>query len=246
MEKAILLGTVSNYCLAAATTLYFYDTILTIADSIELIWCRKLGPASILYILSRYLTIFYLGLELLATVEKDCAYTYSRWRSAILPAPLYCTVRNTVPTAANNGLRRLTVTVRVMNIIHDGLVLLFTWLKTRGQIYDDALCLRDSLMTRLLVNGATYFVVHLVLNILDAVLTATGVFDDTVVFNAVFTPLILSHFFLSIREAHYTKEQRVSTPSQLSDLSFDRTQDPETTMTSMTLETRMVPGDEDD
>ena len=47
----------------------------------------------------------------------------------------------------------MTVTVRVLNIIHDGLILLFTWLKTRGQIYDDALCLRDNLMTRLLVNG---------------------------------------------------------------------------------------------
>ncbi|KAH9930777.1 uncharacterized protein B0H18DRAFT_1116888 [Fomitopsis serialis] len=63
--------------------------------------------------------------------------------------------------------------------------------------------------------------VHLVLNILDAVLTVTGTFDDITVFNAVFTPLILSHFFLSIRKAHYAKEQLVSTPSQMSDLTSD-------------------------
>ncbi|KZT71239.1 hypothetical protein DAEQUDRAFT_724175 [Daedalea quercina L-15889] len=65
--------------------------------------------------------------------------------------------------------------------------------------------------------------VHLVLNVLDAALTITKTFEDVNVFNSVFTPLILSHFFLGIRGIHYTNNQ-VSTPSQISSLRFGRIQ----------------------
>ncbi|KZT70060.1 hypothetical protein DAEQUDRAFT_221922 [Daedalea quercina L-15889] len=120
----------------------------------------------------------------------------------------------------------MKVLTRVFNIIHDALILFFTWYQTRDGSRDLARMMeklesRDSIVTRLLLNGAIYFVVHLVLNIADAVLTVTGTFDDTSIFNAIFTPLILSHFFISIRKAHRANEDRLcSRWSEVSSLEF--------------------------
>ncbi|KZT70064.1 hypothetical protein DAEQUDRAFT_764825 [Daedalea quercina L-15889] len=310
MERAILLGSIADYCVVAATVLYLYDGLLTFSDSVELIWCRKITAASILYILNRYLMLPWLVLQLMSLAEKDCEpevqrliyppclglmsigyrrayiilqvangimcslfivfaalsairvyslnfygfdwklptlvtslvlfqfgtsiYTYSRYSPVVLPVPLYCATRSLVPAGIDYRcviwllhaaalMGDSVIAVRVLNIMHDALILFFTWLKTRGRLreYGHAFYMRNSLMTRLLLNGAIYFIVHLALNILDAVLTVTGTFDDTIVFNSIFTPLILSHFFLSIRRAHHTREEQPSTPSQLSNLSFD-------------------------
>ncbi|KAH9930775.1 uncharacterized protein B0H18DRAFT_1116886 [Fomitopsis serialis] len=138
---------------------------------------------------------------------------------------------------------RLKILMRILNIIHDALILFLTWYRTRGMLRDLARKAEDddSVSTRLLLNGAIYFMlvhiaialrisdaftvvhsVHLFLNVADAVLTVTKVglgcihtipritasrntqvFDDTSIFNGIFTPLILSHFFLSIRRAQH-------------------------------------------
>ncbi|KZT71238.1 hypothetical protein DAEQUDRAFT_736771 [Daedalea quercina L-15889] len=210
--------------------IYFYDTALSFSDSVELIWCRRITPASILYILNRYLTIPLLLLQLIAIAEKDCKV----WSSRSRPQPPITIFVKGVHHESSSKWNHLFSAHRLGNLdfynfdwklpaIVTSLVLLqFCTLVAWGRVgeYATVLYKRNSLMARLLLNGATYFLVHLVLNILDAVLTATGTFSDTVVFNAIFTPLILSHFFLSIRQAYYATEQQVSTPSQLSSLNF--------------------------
>lgn len=131
---------------------------------------------------------------------------------------------------------RLKILMRIFNIIHDALILFVTWGRTRGGLRDLARRVEegDSVITRLLLNGAIYFMsvhtafalritdaspvahsVHLFLNVADAVLTVTKIFDDTSIFNGIFTPLILSHFFLSIRRAQHPACTQATTISAL-------------------------------
>ncbi|TFY62698.1 hypothetical protein EVJ58_g3690 [Rhodofomes roseus] len=203
----------TNSCAIAAAALYLYDTLLTFSDSIELIWQRKISGASMLYIVNRYIMVPYLVLELVALDEKDCE--------------------------SQPALMTLKILTRIFNIIHDALILFLTWYRTRGGLLDLARRTEegDSVVTRLLLNGAIYFMsvvstlvlrillilrcrVHLFLNLADAVLTVTMIFESTSIFNAIFTPLILSHFFLSIRRAQYANEGGYAEESKVSALEF--------------------------
>ncbi|KAH9843144.1 uncharacterized protein C8Q71DRAFT_736072 [Rhodofomes roseus] len=275
MDHVVFLAVTTNRCAVAAAALYLYDTLLTVSDSIELIWQRKISGASMLYIVNRYIMVPYLVLELVALDEEDCEsayamlhivnaitcillivcgvlsairvyalehcvsdwklpalvsslvlfqfgtsiYTYSRTTPEALPPPLYCAMHSTVPAGLDDAVKILT---RIFNIIHDALILFLTWYRTRGGLLDLARRTEegDSVVTRLLLNGAIYFIVHLFLNLADAVLTVTMIFESTSIFNAIFTPLILSHFFLSIRKAQYANEGGYAEESKVSALEF--------------------------
>ncbi|KAH9930776.1 uncharacterized protein B0H18DRAFT_953142 [Fomitopsis serialis] len=192
MDHAVSLTVITNRCAIAAaiceylddeqnwTALYFYDTLLTFSDSVELIWQRKIAGASVLYIANRYLMIPYLILELIAINDTaNCesidvyvsdwklpmlvyplcsfsSYSYSQITPQILPPPLNCTMHSAVTVGLNNT--------------REGSNLISNTVSSK------------SVVTRLLLNGSfhlegsIYFVVHLILNVVDAVLTATGIY----------------------------------------------------------------------
>jgi len=56
----------ANFCGVAATTLLFYDYVLTFAREVRCIWHRRFSGATILFLLNRYLTLVY---RVLMTVE---------------------------------------------------------------------------------------------------------------------------------------------------------------------------------
>jgi len=49
----------SNFCSVAATTLLFYDYMLTFSRELRCIWGRKFSGATLLFFLNRYLTLIY-------------------------------------------------------------------------------------------------------------------------------------------------------------------------------------------
>ncbi|KAI0945282.1 hypothetical protein AcW1_001537 [Taiwanofungus camphoratus] len=51
---------VNNYCLMASAALFFYDYVTTISQEAQVVWCRKLTGASLLYIFNRYVMFVYL------------------------------------------------------------------------------------------------------------------------------------------------------------------------------------------
>ncbi|KAI0937608.1 hypothetical protein AcV7_003600 [Taiwanofungus camphoratus] len=73
IQQAILTiqeSAVNNYCLVASAALFFYDYITTISQEAQVVWCRKLTGASLLYILNQYVMFVYLLCYMVASLYQ--------------------------------------------------------------------------------------------------------------------------------------------------------------------------------
>ncbi|KAH9916650.1 uncharacterized protein B0H18DRAFT_1215027, partial [Fomitopsis serialis] len=101
---------------------------------------------------------------------------------------------------------------RVCVIAGDSLVLLETWRNTYGlKKLARGLAIKPSIASLLLRDGTTYFCVLLTVNIVTAVLSAINPILEIAHFCFVFNTILLSRFFLNLRE--------VSSPPELSSIS---------------------------
>ncbi|KAJ3526198.1 hypothetical protein NM688_g8287 [Phlebia brevispora] len=94
--------------------------------------------------------------------------------------------------------------VRGFAIATDGLVLIMTWLRTRG-IYRAAIKIntKPSLSAMLLRDGTVYFGVLLIFNIVDLIMNHVDVSENPVnLFSDVVNSIMISRFMLNLRAVH--------------------------------------------
>ncbi|PCH39080.1 hypothetical protein WOLCODRAFT_129036 [Wolfiporia cocos MD-104 SS10] len=145
-------------------------------------------------------------------------YCFAKMTMISLPPPLVCTIASNEPDSLSNRLVALT---RACVIACDAVVLLATWYTTVGiRRLARIAQVEVSLSALLLRDGTIYFVVLFVLNVLDIVLWLTRVFENLTVYNEVFTTILLSRFFLNLRQAPTASSDEPSLVSQISDPNF--------------------------
>ncbi|KAH9841408.1 uncharacterized protein C8Q71DRAFT_328133 [Rhodofomes roseus] len=116
----------------------------------------------------------------------------------------------------------MQIATRACNAAVDALVLFATWRVTWsvakiGRSTD----LKVSLTSLLLRDGSVYFGVLLILNILNATLWLTHVYNNITVFSNVFSIILLSHFFLNLRTAALNpNDSTTEQTSHMSDIRF--------------------------
>ncbi|KAI0928583.1 hypothetical protein AcV5_006110 [Taiwanofungus camphoratus] len=70
---------VSSTCVTAVTAFFFYE-IITFGQEVQVIWSRKITGASLLYILTRYVTLSYfllLVLQFALQLNHACKVLFS-------------------------------------------------------------------------------------------------------------------------------------------------------------------------
>jgi len=103
----------------------------------------------------------------------------------------------------------LTIGTRVAVILSDLIVLVVTWSRTYAMKREaNRLNLKTPLVTMLLLDGTAYFVVLLMLNILQIATITTNVFLDTAnFFTTPISSIIISYFLLNLRQVAETSAE---------------------------------------
>ncbi|KAH9916632.1 uncharacterized protein B0H18DRAFT_1037800 [Fomitopsis serialis] len=216
---------VANHCINAAITLYFYERVLTIGQEIGLVWRRA---SRSLFMLALYgsmhvFTMVYLLLEIvlwsISVLRVYAINGRNKWTPLATMALSLVPVATNIVSSADTTMStttylRYTVT-RVCVIAADSLVLLETWRNT----YDlnklaRGLTMKPSI-TCYLIN-AVYYSVLLTVNIVATVACAINPVLEIANFCFVFNTILLSRFFLNLREASFLPEpgSTLSTLSQ--------------------------------
>ncbi|KAI0696084.1 hypothetical protein BC835DRAFT_1414477 [Cytidiella melzeri] len=241
----------ANSCMVAATTLLFYDYLLTFPDELRCIWSRKFSGATVLFVLNRYVSLIS---QLLLTIQlfswdnqsQDAAdtftvfaalRTYAIWekdrtilwtllclglapvglnifyytRVTILSTPPPFTgcgelVQFNDPSSAlidQNVTDVFSIADRVAAICLDTLVIVLTWMRTARirQVFSQ-LQIKSSIGALLLRDGALYFVVLLLLNIVNLIAVAFQIFGAVPGITAVITSIFVSRFFINLRDVY--------------------------------------------
>ncbi|KZT73944.1 hypothetical protein DAEQUDRAFT_362451 [Daedalea quercina L-15889] len=177
------------------------------------------------------LPAFILVLSLLgpATDVVHCVYTYR----VAAPPPVGCIIGLSNSNLADKFVftceprlqyihrrcHRLQIATRACNAAVDALVLFTTWRVTYHITrVSRSTGLKTSITTLLLRDGSIYFGILLILNILNATLWLTDVYQNMTVFSDVFSIVLLSHFLLNLRKTALNPDD--STTVQASDLRF--------------------------
>lgn len=149
-----------------------------------------------------------------ATDVVHCVSTYQ----TVVPPPVGCVIALSNEDLAN----KLQIATRACNVAVDALVLLATWRVTYRVVRAGwSAQLKVSVTSLLLRDGSIYFGVLFILNMLNATLWLTNVYDNMTVFSNVFSIILLSHFFLDLRKtALNPSDGTTAQTSHMSDLRF--------------------------
>ncbi|KAJ3489253.1 hypothetical protein NLI96_g2240 [Meripilus lineatus] len=207
--------TFANCCGIAATTLLYFDCIITFEDEIKYIWQRKFTGATVVCCINRYVTLAYRTLMIIQILPwhdqpkaTGLRYYYTIIRIVIPPPPFTgcaVSVDLTTPVATFFTLMNEVVSIfgRAHAIFYDALVLVLTWIKT---IWIKRTCLKlgvkASLTTLLLRDGTIYFLLLLMLNVCNVVAIRFGRFGALPAITEVITSILISRFIINLREVY--------------------------------------------
>ncbi|KZT63223.1 hypothetical protein DAEQUDRAFT_734068 [Daedalea quercina L-15889] len=250
VNAALSSASISNYCLAAAFTVYSYDRLLALEQEIDCIWRRPCSIATALYAVLQLVTIsFFVLISVqdfssldckvhVAMVASDVVYettlavisslrvyalnsqdvltpvvvfifslgpvTMEIFKGATLvvtpvPSPIGCAVGNASPSERTLVTSAAFAAVgQTTLVIADAIVLLVTWRRTYYTIrLARAANVATSLSTVLLRDGWLLAI----LVVLDTVFYFQEVFEGFSLFKLSLSSIILSRFFLNLREA---------------------------------------------
>ncbi|KAI0769549.1 hypothetical protein BC629DRAFT_1595860 [Irpex lacteus] len=182
----------ATYISISANVLFLFETSITFAQEVNVIWTRKWSMITWLYVVTRYTT-------------------------------LLLTILDLIPFSFEHP---VSLTTRIAAVIGDLLVLAVTWLKT-AQLYREArrLKIEASLATTLLHDGTVYFVILLIINVLQMLennlpdvffIQVSAPFLQTLPF------VIVCRFILNLRQVKPTGETSTSgsSPAVTSSLRF--------------------------
>ncbi|KAJ8453594.1 hypothetical protein ONZ51_g13510 [Trametes cubensis] len=183
-----------NCCGFAVTAVLCYEYLITMDREVALFWKRKPTGASILFFANRYLA---LALSLFTSVFNVLPCRNVVYAAQIMDVCQY------VPWA-------LTIACRSALIAADVLVMAVTWHTTSKM---DRLTLQvgrwPSFAHTLFRDGAIYFVVMLVLNVLHLTFTVCQLYTDglfpisyVTIFTEPLTSILISRFLLNLQEVH--------------------------------------------
>jgi len=126
---------------------------------------------------------------------------YNKAESNIIPSapPFACTVVSNVPMAVAD---RFVIATRACTIFADTLVLLVTWRVTYSTKRSaEKANIRMSVSGLLFRDGTLFFAALTILNIVHIICFMTGTFSQFSVFLEVLTSILISRFFLNLRQA---------------------------------------------
>jgi len=273
----------ANFCAVAATTLLFYDYVVTFSREIRCIWGRKFTWATVLFVLNRYLTLLNRILMIVdmlpwqnfpqATADKTCesvlrltevitlilelvsmAFTslrlYAIWEKdrrimlvvallGLVPPAINIyyyttlTIVSTPPPFVGCG-EYVALTATQSNIIayfniafaivSDAVVLVLVWLRTYTIMREiSKFGSGPHLSTLLLRDGTIYFVSLLILNIANLIAIRFQSFGSIPALTSVLTSILISRFFLDLREVYLSgqnPEGSTTAPSHMSAVQF--------------------------
>ncbi|KAI0083914.1 hypothetical protein BDY19DRAFT_998115 [Irpex rosettiformis] len=229
--QQLLLEQTGNYIQFSAYALYFFDSCVTFSQEVDVIWGRKRSMMTWLYAFTRYsevllcitafipvwsweangYTTYILGaMQLLCLALFSALRVYALMDGKILVTGIVLFL-NLVPVGTNlfgNVMSTIVMDIslgtRISVIIGDVLVLLVTWSKS-AKLYHEArqLRIKAPLATLLFRDGTFYFIVLLMLNVLqviDANIPSLSTMDVSRPFFETLQPLIVCRFILNLRQ----------------------------------------------
>ncbi|PIL23157.1 hypothetical protein GSI_14466 [Ganoderma sinense ZZ0214-1] len=154
---------------------------------------------------------------LLAGLFPAATNLYFRSATAVFIAPSKFFTCQSVPTAtAAATYKNLSIATRVVSIFVDGLVVVFTWIKThRVYVLTRKLAFRTNYSALLLRDGTLYFLAVVILNV-TAIVYVTNIgsnlLNDIIV---TLTSILMSRFLLNLRDqrAQNERESAIRTSS---------------------------------
>ncbi|KIJ30757.1 hypothetical protein M422DRAFT_267698 [Sphaerobolus stellatus SS14] len=197
--------TIFNYAYLAALTLIVYDTILTLEEEVTVIWKKKFGLGSILYLLARYCTTVQSVFEVtsdLVTFEGRVSVKVYHFRS---PTAFGDLKTNPFPVESVDS---------ILALISDGVVMsittYFAWREAK-QAHDAFGSSRRSLTVIFLQQGVIRFIIiflwSLELSIEQKVLDPWLAGFDAGLQNAI-SAILICRFMLQLRRFN-SREQTV-------------------------------------
>ncbi|EIW55679.1 uncharacterized protein TRAVEDRAFT_50170 [Trametes versicolor FP-101664 SS1] len=244
-----------KYCTTAASALLIWHHLLTFDREVAFFWKRKFSGASGLFFANRYLILVYSIYNLLWEPLKASNVAQFRFGDSTLVPFVGCTTESAAPVPSHlscqcrapnihyrykiDGLRTtVSIVARVSVIVADVIVMALTWATTHRHQSVHVLGVAKTLSSVMYRNGAMYFIVLTIINVLYLVsyslaltagATASGVrasFFYSVI-NDTFTRLtaiLMTHFLLDLQEAAnaYTHPSGDSQLSSRSILQFAR------------------------
>ncbi|OCH87695.1 hypothetical protein OBBRIDRAFT_837171 [Obba rivulosa] len=175
----------NNYYSLASCVFVLYDHGTTLSREIDLMWGRKWTSVTMLFYLNRFAVFAWAILQELnflplATLPVD---GFSKYAGSEDPL--------------------VAVATRTSVIAADILILFVTWSKTYGTLRNARRSdIKVPISTLLLRDGTLYFIVLLVVNIMNIVGWYTDVFVETAsLFSTPLSSIIITHFLLNLRQA---------------------------------------------
>ncbi|TFK92152.1 hypothetical protein K466DRAFT_595477 [Polyporus arcularius HHB13444] len=178
-------------CLAAASILFIYDTVITFDREVAYFWTAKRTGASILFFANKWISMMVYVMAWLNIVPL------------LGPSDKAMTVLQFVPGA-------VVLISRIPLIIADILLIYVTWATLcNGDALKNIRQSKRLTLSDILFRGGTiYFVILSILNILQLVLTLTSAAIDgnegsvVTAFTAPITAILISRFLLELQEAN--------------------------------------------
>ncbi|EKM57494.1 uncharacterized protein PHACADRAFT_206395 [Phanerochaete carnosa HHB-10118-sp] len=191
----------ANCITLSVTTWAIYEYVITLDQEFYAIWKRKLSAASLL---------------LLST--RNCLSQTAR-----ILGTLYLSNRSTRRLLTSDFyIYRFVIGTRVPLIFADALVLVLTWIKTLRQLTEARrLRLPLSISTCLLRDGTLYFLILLVVNIVQILTATTVAIAPVSAFVSTVPPILINRFMLNLRGLNNSQQiSTLPTPSEFSDPAF--------------------------
>ncbi|KAI0707181.1 hypothetical protein C8Q76DRAFT_800534 [Earliella scabrosa] len=209
-----------NYLSSVAVVLIAYEIAITFDREVELIWQKKIGNASVLFLVNRYLSLV-----------VNSMYSPYPGSPGTQPVGLgYSTIG--LDTFGCELITRLSDSTNLHRasclIASDLLVIGITWTATfkLNRALTDVVH-TPSISGILLRDGAIYFIVLVILNVLHLSLSLASISvelnsaSSVVVLIEPITTVIISRFLLDLQEANNLRRDESTSASSLETLMFD-------------------------
>ncbi|KAI0790151.1 hypothetical protein BC629DRAFT_1593287 [Irpex lacteus] len=206
-----------------------YEYIALVRSKAKSIWRRRNTAVSILFLWNRYVSLMYgvLGVLEMSTLTPKRWYLYTIVTPTVLGSPkAICVLTSTMFIPS-----RMVTASRTTSVFSERLVLVLTCIKTLGNVRTAravGMSTSMSVSEVLVKNGALYFLVFLLLNIVPTVIQETTGIEYLSPYIFAITSTLITRFLLNLRQVDNPSSYAVSTYSDTGSVVFDRHRTPRT------------------